>query len=93
MAGQIEERVDSPPATGSSGSRSGSTRAAGFGHRLDRHLDAQVQGLAGAGVDDRHLPVRADEEATDLLERVLCGAQADALHGRRRTVRGRGRTA
>jgi hypothetical protein len=35
-------------------------RAVGFGHRLDRHLDAQVQALAPAGVDDRHLALRAD---------------------------------
>ena len=52
---------------------------AGLGHRLDRHLDAQVERLARAGVDDRHLAPRADEEAADLLERVLRRAEADAL--------------
>ncbi len=31
-------------------------------------------------VHDRHLASRADEEAADLLQRVLRGAQADSLH-------------
>ena len=48
-------------------------------HRLDRHLDAQVERLAHARVDDRRLAARADHEAADLLERVLRRAQADAL--------------
>jgi hypothetical protein len=51
-----------------------------FGHRLDGDLDPQVQILSRAGVDDRHLAVRADEEPADLLERALGGAQADALN-------------
>ena len=51
----------------------------GFGHGLDGHLDAQVEPLAGAYVDDLHPAVGADEEATDLLERILGGAQADSL--------------
>ena len=38
--------------------------------------------LLSAGVDDRHLAARPDEEAADLLERVLRGAQADPLDRR-----------
>ena len=48
-------------------------------HRLDRHLDLEVQRLAHAGVDDPARPLRADHEAADLLQRVLRRAQADAL--------------
>ena len=68
--------MDSPPASGSSGSAAagsatlpssrrrrchGRDRRAGFGHRVDGHLDAQVELLLHAGVDDRHVPLRADE--------------------------------
>ena len=48
-------------------------------HRLDRHVDLQVERLAHAGVDDRARPPRADHEAADLLERVLRRRQADPL--------------
>ena len=48
-------------------------------HRLDRHVDLQVERLADAGVDDRARALRADEEAADLLERVLGRRQADPL--------------
>ena len=53
------------------------------GHRLGRlllrrQLDAQVQLLAHAGVDDAHLAVASDE-APDLLERPLRGRERDAL--------------
>ena len=51
----------------------------GLDHRLDRHVDAQVERLARAGVDDRGRAPRADQEARDLLERGLRGAQPDAL--------------
>src|SRR5439155_14977127 len=50
-----------------------------LGHRLDGHLDAQVERLARAGVDDRHIPAGADEETSDLLERVLRRGEADPL--------------
>ncbi len=60
---------------------------AGFGHRLDGHLDAQVEGLAGTRVDDRDLAVGPDQEAADLLQRALGGAQADPLHVRARAGR------
>src|SRR5205823_13151760 len=40
-------------------------------HRLDGNADLEVQRLADAGVDDPARAVRADEEAPDLLERVL----------------------
>ena len=52
---------------------------AGLDHRLDRHVDLQVQRLADAGVDDRAASPRADHEAPDLLQRVLRRAEADAL--------------
>ena len=55
-------------------------RPAGLGHRRDGHLDAQVELLARARVDDRDLAVRPDEEAPDLIERALRGAQPDPLH-------------
>ena len=55
-------------------------RLLGLDHRLDRHVDLQVERLAHAGVDDRARAARADEEAADLLERVLRRAQPDALH-------------
>ena len=45
---------------------------------LDRHLDAQVELLAHAGIDDVELAVAADE-ARDLLERPLRGRERDAL--------------
>ena len=51
----------------------------GLDHRLDGDVDAQVEGLAHAGVDDLARPPRADHEARDLLERALRGAQPDAL--------------
>ena len=51
----------------------------GLDHRLDGHLDLQVQRLAHAGIDDRARAPRADEEAADLLERVLRRRQADPL--------------
>ena len=52
----------------------------GLDHRLHRHVDLQVERLAHAGVDDRARALGADEEAADLLERVLGGRQADPLH-------------
>ena len=52
----------------------------GLDHRLDRHVDLEVERLAHAGVHDRAGALRADEEAADLLERVLGRAQADPLH-------------
>ena len=48
-------------------------------HLLDRHVDLEVERLARAGVDDRARPLRTDEEAPDLLQRVLRRRQADAL--------------
>ena len=39
-------------------------------------------GLRDAGVDDRHIPPGPDQEAPDLLERVLRRAEADPLEGR-----------
>ena len=49
-------------------------------HRLDRHVDLQVERLAHAGVDDAASAPRADHEAADLLQRVLRRREADALH-------------
>ena len=49
-------------------------------HALDRHVDLQVERLARAGVDDRAGALRADEEAPDLLERVLRRGEPDPLH-------------
>ena len=51
----------------------------GLDHRLDGHVDLEVERLAHAGVDDRARALRADQEAADLLERVLRGAQPDPL--------------
>ena len=57
----------------------GARRLVGLDHRLDRHVDLEVQRLADARVDDPHGAPRADHEAPDLLQRVLRGAEADAL--------------
>ena len=51
----------------------------GLLHRLDRHVDLEVQRLADPRVDERARARRADHEAPDLLERVLRRRQADAL--------------
>ena len=62
-------------------------------HVLDRHLDLEVESLAGPGVDDRHrsrLPganaFPAAQEAGHRLERPLRGRKADALEGRARDL-------
>jgi hypothetical protein len=52
----------------------------GFDHGPHRDVDAHVELLAHAGVDHRARALRADEEAPDLLERVLGGRERDALH-------------
>ena len=57
----------------------GRRRLLGLDHRLDRHVDLEVERLADPGVDDPRGAPRADQEAPDLLERVLRGAEADAL--------------
>ncbi len=49
-------------------------------HRLDRHVDLQVQRLADARVDHRHAARRPDHEAADLFQRILRRAQPDPLH-------------
>ena len=51
----------------------------GLDHRLDRHVDLQIQRLADPGVHDRGLAARPDHEPPDLLERVLRRGQPDAL--------------
>jgi hypothetical protein len=58
----------------------GRRRRLGLDHRLDRHVDLQVERLAHAGVDDAAGAVGTDHEAADLLERVLRRGEADALH-------------
>ena len=54
---------------------------AGRGHVLDRDDDLELERLAGAGIDDRHLAARPDaaEEPGDRLERPLGRAQPDPL--------------
>ena len=51
------------------------------GHVVDRDDHLELEGLAGAGIDDRDLTVRAEaaEETCDRVERSLGGAEADAL--------------
>ena len=51
----------------------------GLAHVLDRDNDAEVELLAGAGVDDPDRP-RTRHESADLLDRALSGREADALH-------------
>ena len=55
MAGQIDLRVASPPAVKGRGRSPGRADRGegGLDHRLDRHVDLQVQRLRVAGVDDR----------------------------------------
>ncbi len=57
----------------------GAGRLIGLDHRLDRHVDLEVQRLADAGVDDPRRAPRPHHEAPDLLQRVLRGAEPDAL--------------
>ena len=54
---------------------------AGRGHVLDRDDDLELERLASAGIDDRHVAAGPDaaEEAGDRLERALGRAQADPL--------------
>ena len=59
----------------------------GLDHRLDRHVDLQVERLADAGVDDPAGAPRADQEAADLLERVLRRATGRCAAGRPRPGR------
>ena len=53
---------------------------AGLDHRLDGHVDLEVERLAHPGIDHGALALGADQEAADLVERVLRRRQADALH-------------
>ena len=49
-------------------------------HGLDRDVDAQVERLAHAGVDDGALPRRPYQEPGHLVERPLRRREADTLH-------------
>jgi hypothetical protein len=80
--GQRRERI-----AGGAVVRGVAAGAGGFAHGLDGNLDAQVELLLGSCVEDRDLAVRSDEKAADLLEWVLGGAQADALHARSASAR------
>jgi hypothetical protein len=85
-ADQLEQlRVDRrpDPARGRGGAVAGGRidhlrLRGGLAHVLDRHVDAQVERLAHAGVDDRAGPP-AGQEAADLVERPLRRRQADPL--------------
>ena len=48
-------------------------------HVLDRDDDLEVELLAHARVDELDLTTRSGDEAADLVERPLCGREADAL--------------
>jgi hypothetical protein len=81
----VDGRPDAGPGLGVRGRAAGllveREDLAGGGHVLDRNDDLQLERLAGAGVDDRHVAARSDaaEEPCDRLERALGGGQADAL--------------
>src|SRR5439155_24624696 len=72
--------------------------AVGVGHVLHRDLDPEVERLALAGVDDRAVAVRADEEARDALEWALRRRKAYPLgvlialggHAMRKALEGQG---
>ena len=49
--------------------------------RRRRHLDRDVELPEGAGIDQAAIPPHPAEEAAHLLQRLLCGRQADALDG------------
>ena len=89
---QLEDpRVDRRPDAGPQVAAGG--RAAGLllerqdlahrRHVVDRDDDLEVERLARAGIDDRHLAARPGpaEEPGDRLERPLRGGQPDPLHG------------
>jgi hypothetical protein len=50
-------------------------------HVFDRHDDLQVEILGPPGIDDPALPLRADEELRNPLQRPLRGGEPDALNG------------
>ncbi len=85
--------MDSPPATGSRGSGCWSGRAPGgsaSGSAMDSTGTSMRRSscLLAPASTILTLAVGADEEAADLLERVLGGAEADALDLRRPAARG-----
>ena len=99
-ADQLEDpRVDRRPDAGAHvAARGGATRLlleredlAQRGHVVDRDDDLEIERLARAGVDDRHLAVRPGpaEEPGDRLERPLRGGQPDPLHRASAVVAGR----
>ena len=77
---RVDGRPDAAPGRLAAGDGVEVERRVGLDHRLHGDVDAQVERLAHAGVDDGALPRRSDEEPRDLLQRTLGGRQADALH-------------
>ncbi len=83
--GGVDRRPDAGPRLGVRGRAAGllvqGQDLAGRGHVLDRDDDLELERLAGAGIDDRHLATRPDaaEEPGDRLERPLGGAEPDPL--------------
>ena len=81
----VDRRPDAGPRLGVRGRAAGllvqGQDLARCGHVLDRDDDLELERLAGAGVDDRHLATRPDaaEEPGDRLERPLGGAEPDPL--------------
>ena len=57
----------------------GAIVGAGFGHRLDGYLDAEIELGRCARVEDRDRAAGADKEAPDLIQRALGRAETDAL--------------
>ena len=86
LAHQAQQlRVDGRPDAAPGGLAAGDgsrARAATSGSTMDStgHVDAQVERLAHAGVDDGALPRRPDQEPGHLVERPLRRREADALH-------------
>ena len=88
IAGQMLVRI-SPPRTGPPGCCVQGQDLAQASHVLDGDDDLDLEGLAGAGVDDGDLAAlaRAAQVAGDGLERSLGGGQADALERADRLTR------
>ncbi len=77
---RVDRRPDAAPGRLAAGDRVELERRVRLDHGLHRHVDAQVERLAHAGVDDRALPARPHQEPGDLVERLLRRREADALH-------------
>ena len=77
---RVDGRPDAAPRGLAAGDGVELERRVRLDHGLHGHVDAQVERLAHAGVDDGAVARGPDEEARHLVERPLRRREADALH-------------